>query len=374
MKKLIIANLIGLFILCTCINVEAQDKKEKDKNVKLKIEKIENEKKTVTDTTFTLKKGEDLNKILRKYGVNGKVNSDKPGSYDIQIETGDSLKHKTKNMVWVNDDNDSDMHHIKIKEGGKNKQIIIADDDNIEINGDDEFSENPGDSVKHIKKIIHINSEKGNGREDTVIIVEKSKYKGPKHKKIEKAYRFSSDSTFKGNNAHFFFSDDDDEFNKVFINEGNNDSINIVIIKKLKGDMDEPFNFDFDNDFNWTSDNNMTVFPHKLRHQMAKASIEDASDADLNLIKLSKSYKKLDLKDFVLVLNGFASKLNLSFKTGEKGDFMLKVIDEKGNAYLVMELKDFDGKFDKEMEIEKGNNILQITQNKKQYVRKLTIE
>ena len=137
--------------------------------------------------------------------------------------------------------------------------------------------------------------------------------------------------------------------------------------------MDKPFDFDFDNNFKWTDENNF-VFPGKFNHKMANASIDDATENDLNLIKITKGYKKLDLKDFIMVLNGFAPRINLSFKTEEKGDLSVKIYDEKGNAYLVMELKDFQGKFDKEIEIDKGNNILQITQNKKQYIRKLTIE
>jgi hypothetical protein len=365
MKRQLLTNLLILLILTINIQLFAQkDKKEKDKTVKLKIEKIENGKKTITDTTFTLKKGEDLNKILEQNGVK----TEKTGSYNVRIETDDSLKHGENKRVWVKVGHND----------GKGKKVMITDDDEMEIVDDDEMvisSGNIGDSIKHVKKIIHINAEKGNGKEDTVIIVEKSKFKGPKHKKIEKVYRFSNDSAFNGNNSSIFFSDNDDEFEKIFINQDDNDSINVVITKKMIGDMDKPFDFDFDfdNNFRWTDENNF-VFPGKFNHKMAKVSIDDVTETDLNLIKLPKGYKKLDLKDFIMVLDGFASKINLSFKTEEKGDLSVKIFDENGNAYLVMELKDFQGKFDKEIEIDKGSNILQITQNKKQYVRKLKIE
>jgi hypothetical protein len=373
MKRFLLTNLLILLILTINIQLFAQkDKKEKDKTVKLKIEKIENGKKTVTDTTFTLKKGEDLNKILEQNGVN----TEKSGSYNVRIETDDSLKHGENKRVWIKVGDTGAKEKVIITKDGKSKKVMITDDDEMEIMGDDEMvisSGNSGDSIKHIKKIIHINDANGNGKEDTVIIFEKSKYKEPKHKKIEKVYKFSNDSAFNGNNSSFFFSDKDDEFNKVFINQDNNDSINVVIIKKLKGDMNEPFDFDFDNDFNWKDEHNI-VFPGKFNHKMAKASIDDATETDLNLIRLSKGYKKLDLKDFIMVLDGFAPKINLSFTTEEKGDLSVKIYDEKGNAYLVMELKDFKGKFDKEIEIDRGNNILQITQNKKQYIRELKIK
>jgi len=338
MKKMIISNLILVSILFFSLPTFAQGKKDKDKTVKLKIEKMVDGKKVVTDTTFILKKGEDLNKVLEKYGVNGTNLSGNKGKFNIKIESDDSIKNSNKQMVWVNVDNDGGEEHIQITQDGKKKKMIITDDADVQVMDDGNVfivHENSGDTTKKVKRIVE----------------EKGTLKNTKNEKIKKIYRFNGDS-LNGPGHAMFFDDADNNFNKVIIKDLGNDSIEVFISKIIDKEMGNHFNFSTNEDFDWNNNNNMVFHSGKFKHSSAKVKLEPAGDSELNLLKLDKNYKKLDLNEFMVVFNG--QEMNLSFTSAEKGDLTLNIIDDKGNSTVVLELKGFNGKFEKEMELQKA--------------------
>ena len=356
MKKLLILNLIGLFILSISFVAHAQDKKKekaKDKTVKLKVEKIENGKKTVIDTTFTLKKDEDLDKALEKYGINAKTGTGQDGTFKVEIETNDSTGQEKKNMVWINVEN-GDVEKIHVNKDGSEKSVIITDDGNVKVFDDDEtvvIADNDGDTSKRVEKIIR-------------------KRRIPGDKRKMRVYKFDSENMSIPDHS-FFYGDVDGDLNKVIIKELG-DSIDVFISKIIGDELPKHLMLPNADDFVWHNDNDFVFKPGHFMHLSAKVKLEAPSDADLGVLKLDKNYKKLDLDEFMVVFNG--SSMDLSFIAEEKGDLSVNILDEKGNSSVAIELKDFKGKFDKEIELPMGNSILQITQNKKHFVKKLLVE
>jgi hypothetical protein len=372
MKRILITNLIILLILGINNQTFAQkDKKQKDKTVKLKYERIENGKKVVTDTTFTLKKDEDLDKVLEKYGVkNGKQ-----GAFTFKIQSDDSLKNEQKQMVWVNVGDNGDTKEIHISKNGKDKQVIITDDADIELIGDEELTEitvNHGDSVKTIKKIIH--TKKGTGDNDSALIIEQGNVKTPKHKKIKKVYKFDNGNMRIPHHQAMFLGDLESEINKVIIKELNEDSMEVFISKIMGDDFVTHFDMPIEHNFEWYMDEDFVVPHGSLKHMNAKYKLEDLNDEDLKQLKLEKNYKKLDLDEFMIVFNGFGGSMDLSFISKEKGDISLNIYDDKGNSSVVIELKDFKSKFEKEIDLPMGSQILKITQNNKHFIKKLSLD
>jgi hypothetical protein len=203
----------------------------------------------------------------------------------------------------------------------------------------------------------------GDGGNDTLISVHEGK--GPKHHKIKKVYKFGGDSTF----CHGFmnFSGNfEPDIDKMIVKDLDGDSLELYISKMIDKDFGKP------DHFTWQSDQDFFKHPGYNGHLSAKVRLELASDNDLKQVKLDKSFKKLDLDEFMAVFNGM--EMDLSFSCKEKGDLSLNIYDEKGNSVLLLEKQDFQGKFDKEIDLPMGNLILQITQNNRHYVKKLRLE
>jgi hypothetical protein len=385
MKRQLIYNLLILIFLGSSYQLFAQNvKKDKEKTISLKIQKNENGKKIAVDTTFTLKEGEDLDKILEKYGVKAQTKSKGPGSFDVEIELEDSLEKNGQEMVWVSVDSDEDNVKIHKSEKGKKKKYVIEEDSDIKMIDDDGakvfiIHEHSGDSSKFTKKIVKEIEIIGDGDEDSTFVIKKIKIKDgkhPKNLKEKKVYKFSSDS-LKSENHVFIFTDyDEDELDNFVIEESSdiNDSVKIIVKKVKKGDKGKHIVIKSDDKFSWTTDEDVQIISNNENHKFVKLKIDEVPEADLKTLKLSKDYKKLDVEDFMLNLNSDKNKMNLKFNIAEKGNLSVKIFDENGKLISVEELKNFQGKFDKDMDAMKGNLIIQITQNKRHFIRKMMID
>lgn len=370
MKKILIPALLVLFALNVVFQANAQkDKKDvtkKERKVTIQIVKEENGKKKVTDTTFVLKEDEDLDEVLKKHGIESKSKSGSFASFDIKHEKDDSLKkiQEEKVIVWSSDNDDSFKKVIATGDG-KKKIIHISDDVNFHFfdDGDEMIEISKGDTTKRIRKIVRGHRMKPGAE---IMIIRKPG--APGHFRIPRTYRYFNDSI---EISGFTFPDDSILNKRFYFKQLQGDSMDVLIHKEFnkqfRHDLINPqFEFEFD-DFDFEP------VHRKYIHRESKVMIEDPNEADLKNLKLEKKYKLLDLKDFMIILNSFESQLTLSFKAPEKGDLSIQMTDEKGNSFLAVELKGFEGKFEKEFRIPRGNHILNISQNKKNYVRKVII-
>jgi hypothetical protein len=254
MKRFLIPVMLVFLSAGISCQLNAQ-KDKKDKTVTIKIEKDVNGKEIKVDTTFTLKEGENLDEVLKKYGIDAEVMHLNHGKkFKFDIETDDSLNTESQAMVWVSVDDDNDIHKHIIKKSGKNKIVFIGGDDDadiemIELKEDGEIDWNEegeevfiekldGDSVKIKKKIIIKSNKDG------------------KHKiKSKKGVIIISDEAT---------VDFDDEFdNEIFtIKELKDESDSVeVIVKKIKGGKKGKKVFvTTDGNFKWTVNDEDDVF------------------------------------------------------------------------------------------------------------------
>jgi hypothetical protein len=371
MKKILIPGLLVLFALNVVFQANAQkDKKDvtnKERKVTIQIVKEENGKKKVTDTTFVLKEGEDLDEVLKKHGIESKSKSGSFASFDIKHEKVDSLNkiQEEKVIVWSSDNDDSFKKVIATGDG-KKKIIHISDDVNFHFfdDGDEMIEISKGDTTKRIRKIVRGHRMKPGGE---IMIIRKPG--APGHFRIPRTYRYFNDSI---EISDFTFPDDSILNKRFYFKQLQGDSMDVVIQREFNDQFTHEF---FEPQFHFEFDTRDFDPVHRInRYHASKAKIDEPSEVDLKGLKLEKKYKLLDLKDFMLVLNGLSSKLSISFNAPEKGDLSIQMTDEKGNSFLVVELKSFQGRFEKEFRIPKGEHILYISQNKKYYVKKVIIE
>jgi len=374
MKRLFIPFMLVFLSIGISCQLNAQ-KDKKEKTVKIKIEKEVDGKKTVIDTTFVMKDGEDVQKVLEKYGVKADIHHQHASKIKIDVETDDSLHKESNAMVWISVDDNDDGHKHIIKKGGHDKMIFITEDGDVEIikikNGNkillEEIEEDiiieelEGDSVKVKTKII-IKTDKGG-----------------KHKIKRKIYNITADS-IKGENV-FIYSDDDTDDEHVIIKEikGDNDSIDIIIkkIKKGKhGKHGKKVIITSDGDYTWTVDEDEDIVVNGKEGKLKKVRIEilDIDDAGLKILKQKKDYKKFTEKDFNVFVDDKEDMIKFNFSTSPKGSLSVKIVNEKGKTILEDVTKKFDGKYKNKIKAKSGTYYIQISQGKKHYIRKMIFE
>jgi len=94
---------------------------EKEKTITVKTVQVENGKKIVKDTTFTLKEGEDIDAIVKPISWASVSDSGKTLTFDVEVETNGS------------DDGDVEKVIIYKNDGGKRVKVIEGEDGNVFI-------------------------------------------------------------------------------------------------------------------------------------------------------------------------------------------------------------------------------------------------
>jgi len=349
MKKIgIILSFIALAISFTNSSY-AQEKKEQEKTVKIKMIKIENGKKVKVDTSFVLKEGEDLDEIMKKYGLE---NAD---IQNINVELDEHSDGKNIRMILKANDDDAE------------NQVIIMNFDNenmdnasgmVLINSDDAdaqsftFTTDNGDSTH---KVMVISSapgsqvfNKGNG-----------------------VYIFKSDA------SHTLIPEDvkpgDTVCIKTIVTVNGKETVNekeIIIGKdEFSGSKKrrKVIVMTGDDNFSWNG-GDKDVFVLKSGKNQIKINLQDADKEELENIKIPKSAKTLTIDGIELTSTN--KKTVLGFEIAEKTDVSVRIFDMEGKKIFEKKENNFSGKFTFELPALDGKYILQIVEGKK-YAHKI---
>ncbi|RLD86149.1 MAG: hypothetical protein DRJ07_01535 [Bacteroidetes bacterium] len=360
--------------------------KKKEKKVKIKIEKEVDGKITKIDTVFILKEGENLKDVLKEYNIdidekgegglhtiNVHLDSDTDGKtvQKIIIEIDEDGKHKVKSktghkMIFISEDGethdfdididiDEDSKHVyKYKMTGDSTKVIVMSGDKHWVHeGDDDFhmmkkgnlhyisehggeawrkNAKPGDTVI-VKTIVTINGKETNVNEEKIIVGEQD---------LRKVHK------------------------KVMIIHADRDGKHKTMTKKIIVSDDD--------DFEWNDkDENVFIIKGDGKTSKIKVEIDDVDKDDLKKLKLPKSIKPLEVKDlFIMFTTG--DKMNLSFIVKDKAKTTVRIYDESGKKLFEEVKNDFSGKYFKEIKKMKGDMIIQVSQGKKYFHKKLEIE
>ena len=348
MKELRFVFVIAFVSMNLIFNLQAQEKNNRKKTLKIKMVKVENGKEVKIDTSFVVNEGEEIQAVLKRAGLEMDEMKhisieDNPGKTVVWITAGveDNHDKAVKKVVIMQADSTSAKQKVVVITGedvqNKSFDFTVEDDDSLhdvfifkpsvggsviyKSTNDDFFTSNqsgmvlpdnvkPGDTVR-IKTIISVNGKES--VEEKEIIVDEDL--SDKNKKSAYAYLTKTD------------------------------------------------NFDKQMD--------KSVFVLSSRNKTLTLNISDAGKKDLKNIKIPKSYKKLNLK---ITLQIEDNKTVLSFNVPQKANTGLSVFDTNGKIVFKENKKDFSGNFRTELPDLNGEFILQIVQGKKYAFKKLRIK
>jgi hypothetical protein len=370
MKQFLLTNFILLFLWSAHFQLFAQnDKKEKDRKVRVKIETIENGKQKSIDTTFVVKPGEDIDKLLEKNKLKVTGEGAEQSRVYVFVASDDSTKGGKQN-IRIDMHKQGPENKIVIMKNDGNKHKIVVNEEVIEINENDNnrimvFKTLSGDTTKPGQKIFSFRS-KGLPGDTVFTLFDKS---------FPEILLEHPDSLFAGG-KFWVFTDSlkrDGQIKEMKVIRMNKDSIEKMVRKKLGDKQEMEFHFfPDDNMYQFRTDDSKPFRWHGYQ-SVSGIRLEEAKAVDLELIKLPKKIKTLELQYFTLILDR-SGKTKLSFKTPGKGNLSLKVYDDFGKQAIEMELQNFDGNFEKAFSLPAGTHILQISMDKKHFIRKLILE
>lgn len=380
MRKLTL--ILATMILFTGISNSAfaqkGKEKKKEKTVKIKIKKEEDGKITKIDTVIVLKEGEDLNEVLKKYNIDVKE-SEKGGFYTVDIEAADDGgkgtkmimvsidddgTHKTKSMtahkmIFISEDGkeqeividaseDSEHSYKFMTDGDSTKKVIVMSGGKHWVSGGEGNymvmssgghntmhtsvyeGAKPGDTVR-VKTIVSINGKETNVNEEEIIVGEQS---------MEKQYK-----------------------KLMIIHE---DGQKKTKTKRIIVTTDDGMQW---ND----SDENVFVFKEDSKSSTVKVNIDDVAKDDLKKLKVPKSAKELKVSDLFIMFTA-GDKMKLRFNVDTKAKTTVRIYDESGKKLFEEVKSDFSGKYAKDIPKMKGKMIIQVSQGKKYFHKKLEIE
>ena len=140
MKTSVIAILLSLALPLLMLS------QEKKKTVTVKTVEVENGKKIVKDTTFTIQEGEDIDAIAEPFVWTSISDSAATMTFDVEVETGDD-GGDTKKVIIIKERGDRPM---RIVEGNDGDVVVIKKRYNG--NGDDDVFFTPGPGHKRVMK------------------------------------------------------------------------------------------------------------------------------------------------------------------------------------------------------------------------------
>lgn len=364
MRKLTVIMAAVMLFAGMGINSSAQEKKE-GKKVKIKIEKNEDGKITKIDTLIVLKENENLSDVLKKYDIDAKE-SNKDGFYTVELIAEDDGKHEAKStkaykMVFISDDGDTDGDMVSVDEDFENsynfapngdsipKVIVMSDGKHWVDGGDGDFmvmtgglhsmrhrgamyeGAKPGDTVR-VKTIVSINGKETNVNEEEIIVGKENL-----HKQAKKMMIIHEDGDKKTKTRKIIINTDD---------------------ANMKQDESGEDVFVFKSD---SKEHNVTV------------NIDDVEKGDLKKLKVPKSAKELKVTGLFFMLSD-KDMMSLSFHIDHKAKTTVRIYDLDGKKLFEDVKSNFSGKYYKEIPKMKGKMMLQVSQGKKYFHKKLEIE
>ncbi len=327
---------IFLLVAAAVTTVFAQEqtteKKERTKIIQLKIVEDENGNVKSIDTTFVIDEDHDFD-FYSFYNMNMNHFGD---SMNIVLDID------TENFNILDVDPLLKEITVNIEDLGNGKIMMFMDD---EMN---EAMEDAGQTIQAYS--FSFENEFSNA--DSLMEV------------IVKQYGKNGDSLMKTRFQHHINVDSDDD--KVFIfsngKKVNNDTDLKVI--KVKGDKTI-----------WVDDEG-----NVLNVDGAKYEFQSASEKDLEGLRdagVKTKKKELQLKNLEFLPNPSNGKFNLSFTLTEKKKVTINVYDINGKVVYSETLKDFQGEYNKEIDIsqqESGPFFLQIAQGLYDIIKKIIIQ
>ncbi len=328
------------------INAQNKEEKKKEKKIVIKIDKEENGKITKVDTTIVLKEGEDPAKILEKYGVKGDKNMAHSQTFNIKIDDGDTSNiNKEEKMVLVTVENEMDSLENCLNHG--NMVFITSDDDMMNMDDDNVMiMRHP-----HGKKIVHIKKINGNDSDDSLFI--------EKHIIMDEDMDMGGQKVFRYEFDNNGLIRSDIQGPPMFAEGMHDNSDSTIIIVKSYKDGKE-------------ITDTKRVMRNEKKEKKVMLKVLDPEKADLSILKLKENFKKLEIKDFNIMMNN--NKMQINFELPSKDNTAIKMIDKTGKALFAEDLKQFQGKYSKEIEALKGEFYIQIGQGSKYFVRKVILD
>jgi len=380
MRKLtlILTAMVLFTSICNSAFAQKEKEKTKEKTVKIKIKKKDSGKITKIDTVIVLKESEDLSKVLKKYNVDVKE-SEKGDFYTVDIEAADDDGVGTK-MVVVSIDKDG-TH--KINSMTAHKMIFISDDDEeqeISIDTDDDFEHSykfitDGDSTK---KVIVMNGSKHwvSGNEGNYMVMSSGGHNAMRADMYEGAkpgdtVRVKTIISINGKETNV-------NEEEIIVGEQKNGKqykkMMIIHEDGRKKTKTKKIIISTDDDMQWNgSDENVFVFKDDGKSSKIKVNINDATKGDLKKLKVPKSAKELKVSDLFIMFSS-GDMMKLRFNIESKAKTTVRIYNESGKKLFEDVKSNFSGKYVKNISKMKGKMIIQISQDKNYFHKKLEIE
>ncbi|MCD4681846.1 MAG: T9SS type A sorting domain-containing protein [Bacteroidales bacterium] len=370
-KKTLINLLTVVFAFSFLANpIFAQEEEEKTIKIK-KVMKSEDGTEVVIDTTFTVKDLKDLENMDVMLG------DELIEDIDIKLQDLDDLDDLDVDIFVSDEDGTEEKHIIMVKRKGDEDGESMQ-----EIMSEYKYIVGEGDSTKVIELKI-------SGDGDAIFISDDGEIKtietdGGEQKIIIKKCKdgedisiiYSDDAGWEGEHMINIEVEDSEDGKKVIIKEENGE------VKEYMIEGDEgAYMIDeedvFVNVMKTKDGDKTTIIKTKCivkslneedKKNLEKAGIEVAPKSDNN---------KLEMEKLSFHPNPSNGKFTLKFNTEQEGDTDIKIYDINGKEVYNERIKDFDGKYEKEIDISEngsGTYFLKVSQGDKMMTRKIILE
>ena len=438
MKKLHVILIVCLSVLIMPGLLMAQDKKEsKEKEVKIKVVKEKDGERTVIDTTLhvqDLMDAEDIEELQELLEANGLGDLDIDIQHiddmleDIDVEVlesvsgtglektivvkktgeGDDDGEKHVFVTVITSDSAADGNIMKMTMDGTSHSYIIktGDDEDLEWNEDGEkvmmFTDENGNQTEIVigsddlewNAMGETQVEVVGGEDGKKVIVKNDdgttrEYDLPNEKGT---YIIGENGELKKIEEDVTWVDDKEGMKRLTVHVGDD---NEALVIMDDGDVIELKDLDDNHMMIFTDENaeegEQEVFVRviekkegtktiKIRSKIVVASPdeEDIKAMEKSGIDLAaREEQKLNLEKLVFHPNPSSGKFNLEFITPESTPVQVAIYDINGREVYKEDVKDFDGRYDKEIDISSENSgtyFLKISQGKKMTSRKIILE
>jgi hypothetical protein len=337
MKKkslLLGVSFITLFLLVFGNVLNAQENKEKEKEVRVKIIKEENGEKIMIDTVYVMSgSDEGLFDIIEEVSEDGKMKK-----VTVKVTTDGYESEDGEVKVWTTYDDDGNKKTLKI-EGVDGEHEVI-----------DMFI-GECDSLEEAKEIKVITTSSGS---NTMMLITKDGERKEVVLEGDAVYEYKTDDgetviikTVEDGEQIFITTD-------VELEEGEEKSITkkIMIVKAESDDESEMV---------------MTV---------VMQSLDGAEEENLKNWGAESESDDLELEHFHFYPNPTDGKISLEFESDESGDLKIMIFDSAGKTIFKEKVKSFTGKYEKEIDLTgepDGAYFLNITLGKKSISRKIIV-
>jgi len=412
--KIIYTLLIPVFLMGSITNLYAQEKVEKEKEIKLKMVKEENGQTIVIDTTLKISDLENLEdnpglkEFLESNGIEGLdmnvvdikdmedmdvvvFNTDEDGSvrkkiimksngdhsieeeYNFVVNTSDSTKSTQKITVSVDGDNtyyftdDDDIHKMNVESDGTTSTIVVkksvdgkeadifVSDGDISWHEKGEHKQIKIEEGEDGKKKVIMENEDGTTKE-ILLDDEKGAYMIDKEGNLKKV---EGDAIWVGDDAEMMTLDVEENEDGTIVIKKNGKTIEL---KDFDGEHNA---FAYSMDVEAEDGDDVDVFIEMIEKKEGDKTITIKKKVILKNVceKDTESFKKsglelkesegnaLEIKKLVFAPNPSDGKFTLKFKAPKNGKTDILIYNIEGKVVYEESIKNFEGVYEKEVDI-----------------------